>query len=138
MARYAKFSGRAAIQAGSYWIEPADSAKSLLDKFNRGEVVQYQITFPEGWSFKQWLAELQRVPQFDGIADVTVDQLLAEADIELANPEGWFFPDTYSYGDGRFGSGYSAPGPRADAQSARVMPGRIESLICPISPPTRR
>ena len=100
MARYAKFSGRAAIQAGSYWIEPADSAKSLLDKFNRGEVVQYQITFPEGWSFKQWLAELQRVPQFDGIADVTVDQLLAEADIELANPEGWFFPDTYSYGDG--------------------------------------
>lgn len=99
MARYAKFSGRAAIQAGSYWIESGDNAKSLLDKFNRGEVVQYQITFPEGWSFKQWLAQLQKVPQFDSIAELTADQLLADADIELAHPEGWFFPDTYSYSD---------------------------------------
>ena len=30
MARYAKFSGRASIQAGSYWIEPGDNIKSLL------------------------------------------------------------------------------------------------------------
>ena len=97
MARYAKFSGRASIQAGSYWIEPGDNIKSLLDKFNRGEVVQYQITFPEGWSFKQWLAQLQKVPQFGAIADLTVGQLLADAGIELAHPECWFFPDTYSY-----------------------------------------
>jgi UPF0755 protein len=99
MARYAKFSGRAAIQAGSYWIEPGDTIKTLLDKFNRGEVVQYQITFPEGWSFKQWLAQLQKVPQFDGLAEVTAEQLLADAGIDLAHPEGWFFPDTYSYSD---------------------------------------
>ena len=99
MARYAKYTGRAVIQAGSYWIEPGDNAKSLLDKFNRGEVVMYQITFPEGWSFKQWLAQLQKVPQFSGLAEQTVDQILAEADIELAHPEGWFFPDTYSYSE---------------------------------------
>ncbi|MDG1164680.1 MAG: endolytic transglycosylase MltG [Porticoccaceae bacterium] len=99
MARYANFSGRTAIQAGSYWIEADDNARSLLDKFNRGDVIRYQITFPEGWSFKQWLAhlELRQVPQFELIAQLSVDELLALANIELDHPEGWFFPDTYSY-----------------------------------------
>lgn len=97
MSAYASITGRTEIQAGSYLIEPDDSARSLLRKFNRGDVVREQITFPEGWSFKQWLDHLSAQPQFAAIATMSVEQVLAEAGVEVAHPEGWFFPDTYSY-----------------------------------------
>ena len=97
LARYARLKGDVDIQAGSYWISLDDSASSLLNKFNRGEVVRYQITFPEGWAFKHWLAHLQSVPQFAGISGSTPEQLLAQANIDVEYYEGWFFPDTYSY-----------------------------------------
>ncbi len=97
MARYAKLNKRAGIQAGSYWITRQDSARTLLDKFNRGEVIEHQITFPEGWSFKQWLAHLNSSLEFSGDPEQSAAEMLAEAGIELEHPEGWFFPDTYSY-----------------------------------------
>ena len=97
MSAYATFTGRTEIQAGSYLVAPTDSARSLLRKFNRGDVVREQITFPEGWSFKQWLSHIAAQPQFSSIATISVDQLLLEAGIDVAHPEGWFFPDTYSY-----------------------------------------
>lgn len=94
---YAKLAGRTAIQAGSYHIEPSDSARSLLDKFNRGDVILHQITFPEGWSFKQWLAQLSTVEQFAESASSDPNLILEAAGLDLEHPEGWFFPDTYSY-----------------------------------------
>ncbi|MBT5388572.1 MAG: endolytic transglycosylase MltG [Porticoccaceae bacterium] len=97
MARYAKLNNRASIRAGSYWITADDSARSLLDKFNRGEVIQYQITFPEGWSFEQWQAQFDAVPQFAAESKQAVADLLEEAGVNVDHPEGWFFPDTYSY-----------------------------------------
>ena len=45
---YARLTGQTAIQAGNYQINSGDTAKALLDRFNRGEVIHYQITFPEG------------------------------------------------------------------------------------------
>ncbi|MBT4831856.1 MAG: endolytic transglycosylase MltG [Porticoccaceae bacterium] len=97
MSAYAKLTDRTSIQAGSYWISAEDSARTLLDKFNRGEVIRYQITFPEGWSFKQWLGHLATQPQFAEVTESTVAQLLSAADIDVDHPEGWFFPDTYTY-----------------------------------------
>ena len=47
---YARLVDLTAIQAGQYQIEQGDSALQLLDRFNRGDVVRYQITFPEGWT----------------------------------------------------------------------------------------
>ena len=94
---YAKLSGRTSIQAGSYRIEAADSARTLLGKFNRGEVVLHRVTFPEGWSFKQWLAHLATIKQFSEIANRDTGDILAATGLDLAHPEGWFFPDTYSY-----------------------------------------
>jgi UPF0755 protein len=94
---FARLSGRSAIQAGSYWINPGDSPRSLLNKFNSGDVIRYQITFPEGWSFAQWIAHLASKPQFAAVADLSVAALLAGAEIDLEHPEGWFFPETYSY-----------------------------------------
>jgi len=94
---YAKLANRTSIQAGSYRIETSDSARTLLDKFNRGDVILHQITFPEGWSFKQWLAHLAKVDQFAKPANADTAAILEATGLELEHPEGWFFPDTYTY-----------------------------------------
>jgi UPF0755 protein len=94
---YAKLADRTSIQAGSYRIETSDSARTLLDKFNRGDVILHQITFPEGWSFKQWLAHLAKVDQFAKPANADTAAILEATGLELEHPEGWFFPDTYTY-----------------------------------------
>ena len=94
---YARLVDLTAIQAGQYQIEQGDSALQLLDRFNRGDVVRYQITFPEGWTFRQWLSHLASVEQFAEIAELSSEQVMAAAGINQAHPEGWLFPDTYSY-----------------------------------------
>ena len=94
---YARISGRTAIQAGHYQVEQGDNALQLLQKFNQGAVISYQITFPEGWNFQQWIAELATVEQFSEISALSQRQLMAAAKMDKAHPEGWLFPDTYSY-----------------------------------------
>ena len=94
---YARLVDLAAIQAGQYQIDQGDSALQLLDKFNRGDVVRYQITFPEGWTFRQWLSHLASVEQFAEIAELSSEQVMTAAGINQTHPEGWLFPDTYSY-----------------------------------------
>ncbi|UVW34015.1 endolytic transglycosylase MltG [SAR92 clade bacterium H455] len=94
---YARVSGRAAIQAGHYQIESGETALQLLEKFNRGAVISYQITFPEGWNFQQWITQLATVEQFADIRGLSQGQIMTAANIDKAHPEGWLFPDTYSY-----------------------------------------
>ena len=97
MSAYATLFSQTEIQAGDYWITEEDTAKSLLLKFNSGDVVRRSITFPEGWSFKQWLSHLSSIDQFQFSDSDESDQLLKMAGMKVANPEGWLFPDTYSY-----------------------------------------
>ena len=94
---YARLFDLTSIQAGEYWIDPTDTPLTLLNKFNRGQVVLYKITFLEGWTFKQWLQHLAEVPQFSAVTSMDQSELLEAADIDISHPEGWFFPDTYSY-----------------------------------------
>ena len=93
---YARLHGLEKIQAGSYRLEPDDTARRLLEKFNRGDVVQHQVTFPEGWTFRQWLQHLKSKDHFTALDE---SRLLAEVGMTESNPEGWFFPDTYSFTD---------------------------------------
>ena len=97
MSLYGRFTGQSHIQAGQYAIKPGDSAKTLLDRFIRGQVISYQITFPEGWSFNQWLQHLATVDQFASISQLDSSQIIEAAGIDKPHPEGWLFPDTYSY-----------------------------------------
>ena len=94
---YAKIVAKTTIQTGSYWLEPSDTALSLLDKFNRGEVIVKRLTFPEGWNFSQWRQHLEGVPQFADSRHLSDAQLLQTLALDINHPEGWFFPDTYSY-----------------------------------------
>lgn len=94
---YAKISGRTSIKAGDYWISTSDTARSLLDKLNKGLVVTYKITFPEGWTYAQWIEHLATVPQFADLKSIPTAKILSKLDSQIMHPEGWFFPDTYTY-----------------------------------------
>ena len=85
------------IMAGEYQITSKDSALSILDKLSRGLVVSRSITFPEGWSFKQWIDHLATFEQFSYLNTKTTAQILQESGIELIHPEGWFYPNTYNF-----------------------------------------
>lgn len=95
---WARFSKKDQVQAGDYWITELDTPITLINKFFEGDVAQYSVTFPEGWSFKQWISKLADIPQFSFIKQMNQDELLAKIDFDLDHPEGWFFPDTYYFG----------------------------------------
>jgi UPF0755 protein len=92
---YARAINQIDIKAGEYWIEDGDTPRSLLEKFNNGKVIQRSITFPEGWSFIQWINHMSAIEQFS--SELDIDELIASLSIKQQSPEGLFFPDTYSY-----------------------------------------
>jgi UPF0755 protein len=94
---YAKLAGLTNIKAGRYKLNSVDTPLTLLKKFNSGEVIQYQITFVEGWSFSQWLSHFSAIDQFDKTDKRDLLNSLKLSGIDDVNLEGWFFPDTYYY-----------------------------------------
>lgn len=97
---YVRFNKQyAKIKAGTYLIKPGQSYLSILSMIAKGDEHQFFITFVEGSTFKQWLAQLktrseltQRLQSAESIK-----QMLQSFGIEQANPEGLFFPDTYAF-----------------------------------------
>ena len=96
---YVRVTGLTKVKAGTYSVSSSDTALSLLQKFNRGGVLQHQITFVEGWSFEQWVRELSSIEQFEDINKEELVKKLILSGIagENVNIEGWLFPDTYNY-----------------------------------------
>lgn len=97
-----RWSGRAReIRAGSYEILPGTTPMALLDKMVRGDETLVTVRLIEGWTFRQWRAELARA---EGLRPTTATLSEAELMAALGSPglpaEGWFFPDTYAYSRG--------------------------------------
>lgn len=90
---YARLSNQQGIQAGEYHIVQGDSPKSLLVKLSRGEVVTYRIVFPEGLTYRDWLARLRAEEKLVHVKP----ESLPGPGLPTASPEGWFFPDTYTF-----------------------------------------
>ena len=86
------------LKAGEFEITQSMNAVTLLKKLRRGPVVQHQMTFPEGWRFRDWREQLASQPlirqSINGLSDDEVMALLGDNQL---NPEGQFFPDTYHY-----------------------------------------
>jgi UPF0755 protein len=87
------------IQAGEYALTAGLSPRALLALLANGNVVRYQFTIVEGWTFRQLQAALAAEPQ---LAQSTTGldsevQLLQAINPELEHPEGWFLPETYQY-----------------------------------------
>lgn len=86
-----------AIQAGQYQLETGMSALEVLTKFRTGDVVQHRITFPEGWTFRQWREAFANAPYLSRVTEELSDHQIAEILGVQGVPEGWLFPDTYQY-----------------------------------------
>ena len=76
-------------------------ARSLLAKLTAGDDVQERVRLIDGWTWRQWRAELARAP---GLKPATAKMSEAELMAALGHPgqavEGRFFPDTYLYSRG--------------------------------------
>jgi len=91
------------IKAGEYAIAPQMTPAQLLALFVSGKVIDYTLTIPEGWTFRQMLKALH---QHEKIKKTLVDSngKLLDNDTIMTrlrqagkHPEGMFYPDTYHF-----------------------------------------
>ncbi|MCW8193510.1 endolytic transglycosylase MltG [Proteobacteria bacterium 005FR1] len=96
---YGRLSRQDAVRAGEYRLQAGDTPLSLLSKLLRGDVVTYQATLVEGWTFREALSYLHAQPKLamDLDDDEALQLFLSELNLPGGHPEGWFFPDTYQY-----------------------------------------
>lgn len=89
------------IKAGSYEIVPGTSPRRLLSMLVRGEEALKNVTLVEGWTFIQVLQALQKAEQLmpDTLA-LSPEMIMEKLGKSGINPEGRFFPDTYTYAKG--------------------------------------
>lgn len=86
------------LKAGEYELKPGLTMPEILAIFVAGKSRQYTITFPEGWSFKQLLQEIQDNPYLGKtLATMDAQSIMAKLDSSYKHPEGLFFPDTYFF-----------------------------------------
>ena len=91
------------LHIGEYRVEPGASAADLVRLLNRGDVIPYRVTLPEGITLFMALERLKREPMLihslSGVEDPMLKALLVETD-EYGNNgsvEGWFLPETYQF-----------------------------------------
>ena len=89
------------IRAGSYVLEPGVTPRSLLDKMVQGDEAFERVRLIEGWTFRQFRAELAKAPHLKPVsATLSEAELMAAIGRPGVAAEGRFFPDTYVYSRG--------------------------------------
>lgn len=88
------------LHVGEYALNPGETAASLIQRLNRGDVIRYRVTLPEGIT-------LARAIELLGDEEALTVELSGPNDprlLALAAPhpsaEGWFLPDTYQFARG--------------------------------------
>ena len=117
-----RWSGQARrIRAGSYEIGRGVTPAGLLNMMVRGDETLAVVRLIEGWTFRQFRAELAKAealkPTTAGASDEQIMALLGAPGVW---PEGRFHPDTYAYSKGSsdlavLRRAYRAMGKRLDA-----------------------
>ncbi len=97
-----RWSGRSRrIRAGSYEIARGATPRDLLNKMVRGDETLAVVHLIEGWTFRQFRAELAQAdalkPTTAGMTDAQIMDALGAPGV---SPEGRFHPDTYAYSKG--------------------------------------
>ncbi len=89
------------IRAGSYELEPGITPRTLLAKMVQGDEAFERVRLIEGWTFRQFRAELAKAPHLKPVGAALDDAALMAAIGQPGVPaEGRFFPDTYIYSRG--------------------------------------
>ncbi len=89
------------IKAGVYELAAPITLAGLLDKLVRGDVLLFDLTVVEGWTFRQMRAALARQPELrQDSADATDAEILTRIGASEPHPEGLFFPSTYRFSPG--------------------------------------
>ena len=90
----------AKLKTGTYLVQPNTSLLALITLLVSGKEHQFTLTFIEGTTFKQWLALLAKQPNIQQtLTNISIEQIAATLNIDMKNPEGWFYPETYAYTD---------------------------------------
>jgi UPF0755 protein len=98
-----RWSGQARkIRAGSYEIGPGTTPVALLNKMVRGDETLAVVRLIEGWTFRQFRAELAKADALKPTtAGMSEEQVMAAVGAASGVPaEGRFQPDTYAYSKG--------------------------------------
>lgn len=89
------------LKTGEYELTPGLTTPRILALFVQGKTKQHAITFPEGWSFKEILHEIEKNPNLEhtlnGVDLGSVMTKLKPDTVAPASPEGLFFPDTFFF-----------------------------------------
>jgi UPF0755 protein len=89
------------IRAGAYEIDAQTTPVALLAKMVSGDETLATVRLIEGWTFRQFRAELARTPTLrPASAQMTDAQLMEAIGATGVAPEGRFFPDTYAFAKG--------------------------------------
>ncbi|MCG5047610.1 endolytic transglycosylase MltG [Pectobacterium brasiliense] len=89
----------AKFKAGTYRLTSGMTVREMLALLSSGKEAQFSIRFVEGSRLKEWLVTLQQAPYIKhSLADKTEQDVATQLEIkDKTSPEGWFYPDTYSY-----------------------------------------
>lgn len=86
------------LKAGTYLVKAQTTQLALIKQIVQGEEHQFSITFVEGSTLKQWLAQLAEHPEISQTLkkqnDDELKRLFASKKLNL---EGQFFPETYAF-----------------------------------------
>ncbi len=85
------------IKPGEYLLPINSTAESMLLLLQSGDVIQYQVTLPEGITLPVALEILEREKKLEKTLAGPTDPQLLEMIKPYSHPEGLFFPDTYQY-----------------------------------------
>ena len=86
------------LKAGEYQVPAGATMSDLLQLVTSGKVIDYPVTFIEGWNFKQLREALSKQKNLRQLIAKLDDQaIMKEIGAEGVHPEGRFYPDTYHY-----------------------------------------
>ncbi|HEX5339789.1 MAG TPA: endolytic transglycosylase MltG [Gammaproteobacteria bacterium] len=87
-----------AMRAGEYRIQPGTTVAGLLAQFVSGRVVLHSLTLVDGWNFSQVFEAIEHDPYLvHTLHGLTPLEVMNRLGHPKQNPEGMFYPDTYSF-----------------------------------------
>ncbi|WP_340121725.1 endolytic transglycosylase MltG [Methylobacter svalbardensis] len=95
------------LKAGEYELTSGLTLPEIIALFVQGKTKQHAITFPEGWSFKEILLDIEKNPNIehtlssidfkDVMSKIVGADLSAQRQMPIQSLEGLIFPDTYFF-----------------------------------------